>query len=1250
MLSLIVKGLRYAASYVHSDNQTAEEDIDQVISRIEDAKETNADETAKQAEELNEEGCYYRTGTVTQVTESYVLIDDCYMYDKIDSSTENLKIADKIRYLLYLRDSKAEPKVRKIICVIDDDWENTNVKSEENAHTRVILRSIVAKVTKREGRIAIVEPNNIRIDLRKVRSDFIPVIGDWLTLECVVELNDSSTDLIGEVLEVDRIKSLRSKLDFGVISKYNSNSGVGVIDRNVIFHKRVCDVGYIPCVGDKVCSESIESDQGQCNWRSLTVVPLVQAPKKSVELPAVNSVPSILDSSDLLKNKYGIIIDDELKFNLNVGEESTLTVSIRNNGSYAHLLQSGSFTSQKTPSQLSLVSPTNTDIGIVVNPSESVSYTFKCKAKFVGTSEELFTFNFKDFKIARVFHITVDTKNISQKTDSASIIQMKENINVPDLNELIEVTCIPGVRPTKAPKFIKVKSGVFRIPRYVWNIFSDSIHSKGTQAELEIAVGDRLPCLLEPLSFETYKERFHNLLYLEEISAMLALQKYNMENVVLRRCGDYLALEVPGLAERRPSLLVGDRAIVSFQWDKSQGDLKYEGFIHKVRSMDVFLKFNERFHHEYSGESCRVTFKCSYTTIQRCHNAVNLALNRLGPDFLFPTKVVQKEPQFHLEEEYEAEEKPTHMQVHHRHKYVSSNSSSSSVTSVSDTTSNNTKVSTRISVANRLFNSKPAESSFKRTTTSATRSEINQNFKTNLARNANGSKTNAAMVSRTPNGPIAHTNDELQPYITQIKKRKLNWFNKELNYYQKEAVRNIILGLARPLPYVIFGPPGTGKTMTMCETILQLLTVIPESRLLIATPSNSSANLIAERLLDSNILKPGDLVRLIAHHYLDSDSIPEKLLPYCATAELAAEGTSDRFYQHENGVRVNCTMSVLGRHRITIGTCTSLGILYNMGFSRGHFSHVLIDEAGQATEPEIMIPLNYIHSDHGQVILAGDPMQLGPVVHSKLSMNFGYGESFLSRLLHQFPYQKDPEGYETGYDPRLVTKLIMNYRSLPEILDLPNSMFYESELQPQISSENSDEAKLLEMLETELPKRDGLPSAIIFHGVNGDNYQDPESPSWYNPAEATQVYLYLRKLYKSGLKPNDIGVITPYLKQVQQIRDMLLELDLNLPKISSVEGFQGQERKVIIISTVRSCKNLIEEDVKHALGFVASPRRLNVAITRARALLIILGNPRVLSLDPYWRSVLTYCINHGGYTGCNFLPSYITDFQNINVS
>lgn len=286
MLSLIYNGFRSALSYVYLDKSKEEKNIDEIISRVEHAKEdadVGADaEEGKNIEEkktLSKEGCYYKTGSITYVSENHVLIDNCYMYEKNDDITSNLKVGDKIYYSMYLRDTNTEPKVRKIIYVIDDTWDNAYIKSKEDTiiHNRMISRSIVAKVTKREGRIAVVEPNNIRIDLSKVQSDFIPLIGDWLTLDSLVELNDNSTDLSGEVLEVDRIKSLRSKLDIGVITKYDPQNEVGVIDKCVIFHKRACEPGYIPRIGDKVVSDSIESDQGQYSWRSITIVPLIQA-------------------------------------------------------------------------------------------------------------------------------------------------------------------------------------------------------------------------------------------------------------------------------------------------------------------------------------------------------------------------------------------------------------------------------------------------------------------------------------------------------------------------------------------------------------------------------------------------------------------------------------------------------------------------------------------------------------------------------------------------------------------------------------------------------------------------------------------------------------------------------------------------------------------------------------------------------------------------------------------------------------
>lgn len=105
--------------------------------------------------------------------------------------------------------------------------------------------------------------------------------------------------------------------------------------------------------------------------------------------------------------------------------------------------------------------------------------------------------------------------------------------------------------------------------------------------------------------------------------------------------------------------------------------------------------------------------------------------------------------------------------------------------------------------------------------------------------------------------------------------------------------------------------------------------------------------------------------------------------------------------------------------------------------------------------------------------------------------------------------------------------------------------------------------------------------------------------------------------------------------QVFKIRQILETLEIQSPKVGSVEEFQGQERMAIILSTVRSSPRLIESDVRHTVGFVASPRRLNVAITRARAALIIIGNPHLLARDQYWRAVLSHCVREGAYTGCD---------------
>lgn len=295
--------------------------------------------------------------------------------------------------------------------------------------------------------------------------------------------------------------------------------------------------------------------------------------------------------------------------------------------------------------------------------------------------------------------------------------------------------------------------------------------------------------------------------------------------------------------------------------------MKYEGFIHKVTNLDIFLKFNHKFHQEYNCEDCEVTFKCSQSAIQRCHNAINMAINRLGPNFLFPTHVIEKESQVELEE-HETKGKAAFKQLfHQRTDSVSSGSSSASNTSISNKSSSTTRSFTKVSVVERLFNVKSVEQTEESVTKPVIVAVDNQCSDTKNVTSINTDSMNTTTLPHVSKEILSTStcsaSNELQPIISQVKKRKLLWFNKNLNYYQKEAVRNVLKGQARPLPYVIFGPPGTGKTITLCETILQILSTIPESRLLVATPSNSSANLIAERLLDSDVLKPGDMVYIL---------------------------------------------------------------------------------------------------------------------------------------------------------------------------------------------------------------------------------------------------------------------------------------------------------------------------------------------------------------------------------------------------
>ncbi|OCT94290.1 putative helicase MOV-10 [Xenopus laevis] len=449
----------------------------------------------------------------------------------------------------------------------------------------------------------------------------------------------------------------------------------------------------------------------------------------------------------------------------------------------------------------------------------------------------------------------------------------------------------------------------------------------------------------------------------------------------------------------------------------------------------------------------------------------------------------------------------------------------------------------------------------------------------------------------------------------------------ESNSEQYNAVKHILCGMSRPAPYIIFGPPGTGKTVTLVEAIKQVLKLIPDAHVLACAPSNSASDLLCERLLKH--VNPKDIYRIIAMSR-DIRTLPEDI-KICSNLD-----SSRKNYIYPS-------KQELKKYKVIVSTLLTASRLVGANFPHGHFTHVFIDEAGHAVEPECVTAIAGIvdvmdkqtNNCGGQVVLVGDQQQLGPILRSPVAIKHGLGISFLERLMTQNPIYSKKDGM---YNPQFVTKLLKNYRSHPSILKIPNQLFYDNELQAVANEMITHCYCKWEML----PKKD---FPIIFHGVLGADLREEKSPSFFNLIEIQEVIFYLEELLKTQgkkglakISPKEIGIISPYRKQVEKINKAVRMTFSHVPnikdlKIGSVEEFQGQERKVIIISTVRSSKEFVTFDEDFSLGFVKNPKRFNVAITRAKSLLILVGNPLILGQDPCWSQFLNYCYESGGYRG-----------------
>lgn len=324
-----------------------------------------------------------------------------------------------------------------------------------------------------------------------------------------------------------------------------------------------------------------------------------------------------------------------------------------------------------------------------------------------------------------------------------------------------------------------------------------------------------------------------------------------MEGVILKIHGEFLSLEVPGLQEQRPSLIIGDTIVVRQPWLDSDND-EHSGKIFEIHQKEVLLKFNPKFQDTYDETDCNVYFETSNSTYNKAHDAINRAMKKLGSKWLFPSAVQEKPSQIIFEDIEDFDESSVKPPVKE------------------EIASNVTEFFKNIDLnLEDILHEKNFEVEYDVDEEGFVRPKPMADLKT---------------IERKIKSEPKTVEDPMDKKL-EFKKRKLVWFNKSLNYHQKASVVNVLKGQGRPLPYVIFGPPGTGKTITLVETILQIYKLIPESRIIIGTPSNSSADLISERIIDSGVLEPGELVRIMAYHRMCDGNIPQKLLPYCTTGK-----------------------------------------------------------------------------------------------------------------------------------------------------------------------------------------------------------------------------------------------------------------------------------------------------------------------------------------------------------------------------
>jgi superfamily I DNA and/or RNA helicase len=429
---------------------------------------------------------------------------------------------------------------------------------------------------------------------------------------------------------------------------------------------------------------------------------------------------------------------------------------------------------------------------------------------------------------------------------------------------------------------------------------------------------------------------------------------------------------------------------------------------------------------------------------------------------------------------------------------------------------------------------------------------------------------------------------------------------------------------------IIHGPPGTGKTATVAELIRQA--TARAEKILATAPSNLAVDNLLERLLRAGVkaVRLGHPARVspeLREHTLDllvenhpDLKVARRLLK--EARQLRDQASKFKRARPQPGAKHEMRMEakelIADARRIedqvvkelldgAEALCVTLTGIDHEVLGPREFDLAVVDEACQSTEPACWIPL--LRSK--RMILAGDHCQLPPTVVSTEATKEGFGVSLQERLIKRYG------------DPAISRRLTTQYRMHETIMAFSSREFYAGEL---VASDEATSHLLCDLPGVELTSLTEAPLEFIdTAGASYSEELEPDGESRRNPEEAALVVRKVAALLAAGVTASDIAVISPYAAQVRLLRELLNKTgDDAGTEIDTVDGFQGREKEAVIISLVRS-------NTTGEIGFLGDTRRMNVAWTRARRKLVVIGDSATIGGHPFYQRMLGYFEQQGAY-------------------